>query len=161
MAYFVAAFVIDSLFRGASFCKYVCPIGQFQFVSSLVSPFEVRLKEPSVCATCVTHDCLRGNAQQRGCELDLYIPQKAGNMDCTFCLDCVRACPHDNVGVLATIPGSDLWSDRLRSSIGLFSRRPDLAALALVVVIGGFAGAAAMVDPPGSTRHRRLSGRRW
>ena len=68
-------------------------------------------------------------------------------MDCTFCLDCVRACPHDNVGVLATIPGSDLWSDRLRSSIGLFSRRPDLAALALVVVIGGFAGAAAMVEP--------------
>ncbi len=148
VAYFAAAFVIDSMFRGASFCKYVCPIGQFQFVSSLVSPFEVRLKERSVCATCTTHDCLRGNAQQRGCELELYIPQKAGNMDCTFCLDCVRACPHDNVGVLATIPGSDLWSDRLRSSIGLFSRRPDLAALALVVVLGGFAGAAAMVDPP-------------
>jgi cytochrome c oxidase assembly factor CtaG/ferredoxin len=145
-AYFVAAFVVDSLFRGASFCKYVCPIGQFQFVSSLVSPFEVRLKEPSICATCVTHDCLRGNAQQRGCELDLYIPQKAGNMDCTFCLDCVRACPHDNVGVLATIPGSDLWSDRLRSSIGRFSRRPDLAALALVMVIGGFAAAFTMVD---------------
>ena len=147
VAYFVAAFVVDTLFRGASFCKYVCPIGQFQFVSSLVSPFEVRLKERTVCATCVTHDCLRGNAQQRGCELDLYLPQKAGNMDCTFCLDCVRACPHDNVGVLATIPGSDLWTDRLRSSIGLFSRRPDLAALALVVVIGGFAGAAAMVEP--------------
>ena len=149
VAYFAGAFVIDTLFRGASFCKYVCPIGQFQFVSSLVSPFEVRLKEPGVCATCVTHDCLRGNASQRGCELDLYLPQKAGNMDCTFCLDCVRACPHENVGVLATIPGSDLWSDRLRSSIGLFSRRPDLAALALVVVLGGFGGAAAMVDSLG------------
>ncbi len=146
VAYFVTAFVVDALFRGASFCKYVCPIGQFNFVTSLVSPFEVRLKERNVCATCVTHDCLRGNAQQRGCELDLYIPKKAGNMDCTFCLDCVRACPHDNVGVLATIPGSDIWSDRLGSSIGLFSRRPDLAALALVVVIGGFAGAAAMVE---------------
>ena len=147
VAYFVGAFVVDTLFRGASFCKYVCPIGQFQFVSSLVSPFEVRLKEPAVCATCVTHDCLRGNAVQRGCELDLYIPQKAGNMDCTFCLDCVRACPHENVGVLATIPGADLWSDRLRSSIGRFSGRPDLAALALVVVVGAFAGAAAMVTP--------------
>ena len=147
IAYFVGAFMVDTLFRGASFCKYVCPIGQFHFVSSLVSPFEVRLKQPSICATCVTHDCLRGNAQQRGCELDLFIPRKAGNMDCTFCLDCVRACPHDNVGVLATIPGSDLWSDRLRSSIGLFSKRPDLAALALVVVVGGFAGAAAMVAP--------------
>ncbi len=147
VAYFVGAFLVDTLFRGASFCKYVCPIGQFHFVSSLVSPFEVRLKERSVCATCVTHDCLRGNASQRGCELDLYIPQKAGNMDCTFCLDCVRACPHDNVGVLATVPESDIWSDRLRSSIGRFSRRPDLAALALVMVIGGFAGAAAMVAP--------------
>jgi ferredoxin len=148
VAYFVAAFVIDTLFRGASFCKYVCPIGQFHFVSSLVSPFEVRLKERTVCATCVTHDCLRGNATQRGCELELYVPRKVGNMDCTFCLDCVRACPHDNVGLVATIPGSDLWTDRVRSSIGLFSRRPDLAALALVVVIGGFAGAAAMVDSP-------------
>ena len=77
----------------------------------------------------------------------MYIPQKVGNIDCTFCLDCVRACPHDNVGVLATIPGSDLWSDRLRSSVGLFSRRTDLAALALVMVIGGFAGATAMVSP--------------
>ena len=51
VAYFVAAFVVDTLFRGASFCKYVCPIGQFQFVSSLVSPFEVRLKE----RTCLRH----------------------------------------------------------------------------------------------------------
>ena len=32
VAYFAAAFLVDALFRGASFCKYVCPIGQFQFV---------------------------------------------------------------------------------------------------------------------------------
>ena len=44
VAYFVAAFAVDTLFRGASFCKYVCPIGQFNFVSSLVSPFEVRVR---------------------------------------------------------------------------------------------------------------------
>ena len=35
LAYFAAAFVIDGFFRGASFCKYVCPIGQFNFVQSL------------------------------------------------------------------------------------------------------------------------------
>src|SRR5262249_2500414 len=34
LGYFAAAFVIDGLFRGASFCKYVCPIGQFNFVQS-------------------------------------------------------------------------------------------------------------------------------
>src|SRR5208337_2462436 len=32
VAYFTAAFVIDGFFRGAAFCKYVCPIGQFNFV---------------------------------------------------------------------------------------------------------------------------------
>ena len=34
---------------------------------------------------------------QRGCELGLYLPAKVGNIDCTFCLDCVQACPHDNI----------------------------------------------------------------
>ena len=96
--YFLAAFAIDARFTGASFCKYVCPIGQFQFVASLVSPLEVKVREPGVCATCKTHDCLRGNERQRGCEMELYLPRKSGNLDCTFCLDCVRACPHDNIG---------------------------------------------------------------
>ena len=27
----------------------------------------------------------------------LYLPAKVGNIDCTFCLDCVHACPHDNI----------------------------------------------------------------
>ena len=44
VGYFVAAFAVDTFFRGASFCKYVCPIGQFNFVSSLVSPLEVRVR---------------------------------------------------------------------------------------------------------------------
>ena len=58
--YFLVALAIDALFSGASFCKYVCPIGQFQFVASLVSPFEVKVRQPGVCASCKTHDCLRG-----------------------------------------------------------------------------------------------------
>jgi len=116
VAYFVGA--IDSLFRGASFCKYVCPIGQFGFVSSLVSPLQVSAREGAVCARCTTHDCLRGNDRQRGCELQLYLPRKSGSMDCTFCLDCVKACPHDNVGVLALAPAHNLMRDPPRSSVG-------------------------------------------
>jgi polyferredoxin len=42
--YFLIALAIDALFRAASFCKYVCPIGQFQFVASLVSPLEVKFE---------------------------------------------------------------------------------------------------------------------
>jgi len=147
LGYFAAALAVDAVFRGASFCKYVCPIGQFQFVQSLASPFEVAVRRPEVCSECATHDCLRGNAQERGCELELFLPRKSGSLDCTFCLDCVHACPHTNIGVLAGVPGRELVGDPARSSLGRLSQRPDVAALALVVVFGAFAGAAAMTGP--------------
>jgi cytochrome c oxidase assembly factor CtaG len=147
LGYFVAAFVIDGLFRGASFCKYLCPIGQFNFVQSLASPLEVKARDPAVCASCRTKDCIRGRDGIPGCELHLFLPRKAGNMDCTACLDCVHACPHDNVGLIAGPPGAELWQDRPRSGVGRFSRRPDLAALVLVLVFGAFANAAGMVGP--------------
>jgi cytochrome c oxidase assembly factor CtaG len=147
VGYFLAAFVIDGLFRGASFCKFVCPIGQFNFVQSLASPFEVKVRRPDVCASCRTFDCIKGNAAQRGCELELFQPRKSGNMDCTFCLDCIKACPHDNVGIVAVRPGKDLIDDLPRSSVKRYAGRPDLAALVLVLTFGAFANAAGMVAP--------------
>jgi cytochrome c oxidase assembly factor CtaG len=147
LGYFAAAFVIDGLFRGASFCKYLCPIGQFNFVQSLASPLEVKARDPAVCASCRTKDCIRGRDGIPGCELNLFLPRKSSNMDCTFCLDCVHACPHDNVGILAEMPGKALWHDRLRSGIGRFSNRPDLAALIVVLTFGAFVNAAGMITP--------------
>jgi cytochrome c oxidase assembly factor CtaG/polyferredoxin len=147
LGYFLAALLIDGFFGGASFCKFVCPIGQFHFVQSLASPFEVKVRRPDVCASCRTFDCIKGNAAQRGCELQLFQPRKLGNMDCTFCLDCIKACPHDNVGIIAVRPGSDLIDDLPRSSVRRYAKRPDLAALVLVLTFGAFANAAGMVAP--------------
>ncbi len=147
IGYFVAAFVVDSVFRDAAFCKYVCPVGQFNFVQSLVSPLEVALRARAVCENCSTKDCIRGSDTVAGCELHLYQPRKVGNFDCTFCLDCVHACPHENVGLLAVVPGRTLWLEGFRSGLGRFGRRPDLAALVLVLVFGAFANAAGMVGP--------------
>jgi len=151
VGYFVTAFVVDGWFRGASFCKYVCPIGQFHFLNSLVSPLQVKVRSEALCSSCHTHDCIRGNAAQRGCELHLFQPRKHGNFDCTFCLDCVHACPHDNVGILTNPPGSALFRndgvDRHSSGIGKLSARPDAAALAWVLIFGALSNAAAMVDP--------------
>jgi hypothetical protein len=147
IGYIVAAFLVDSCFNGAAFCKYVCPIGQFNFVQSLASPLEVRVQQPAVCATCDTKECIRGSGSIPGCEMHLYQPRKLGNFDCTFCLDCVHACPHENIGILAIVPAQTLWTDRLRSGIGRFSRRPDIAALVFVFVFGAFANAAGMVAP--------------
>ena len=66
---------------------------------------------------------------------------------CTFCMDCVRACPSDNIGMLPVSPGSDLVRDPVRSSIGRLSNRWDLCALVALLVFGGFANALGMVGP--------------
>lgn len=147
IAYFAAAFVIDTLFRGASFCKYVCPLGQFNFAASLLSPFTLEARSQATCERCTTHDCIAGNTRQRGCELQLYMPQKVGNMDCTLCMDCVKACPHDNIGLFAVSPVRDVLRDPVRSSMGKFSSRVDIAVLSLMVVLSAFANAGVMVAP--------------
>lgn len=154
VGYFGSVLIVDGLFKHASFCKFVCPIGQFNFVAATLSPLEVKVRDQQVCAECLTKDCIRGRRAPvsdlvmiRGCELALFQPSKVGNMDCTFCLDCVHACPHDNVGILSRLPGAELLSDSLRSGIGYFSRRKDLAALALVFTFGALLNAFGMVSP--------------
>jgi len=155
IGYFASVLVVDGVFKHASFCKFVCPIGQFNFMASVVSPLEVKVREPGVCEPCTTKDCIRGTRAapsdlviiQRGCELALFQPFKAGNMDCTFCLDCVHACPHDNVGILSRPPASELMTDPRRSGIGLFSRRKDLAALSILFTFGALLNAFGMITP--------------
>jgi polyferredoxin len=157
LGYFVLAFAMDALFRGAAFCKYLCPVGQFNFVQSLISPLEVKARDTTICDSCRTRDCIRGREGLPGCGTDLFLPRKAGNFDCTFCLDCVHACPHDNVGILAVTPASELHRDACRSGIGRFARRMDVAALAAVLVFAAFASAAGMVGPVVSSLDRLSS----
>ncbi len=175
VAYFLAVLVVDGVFKHASFCKFVCPIGQFNFIASTLSPLEVQVRDGDVCVACKTKDCIRGTRGlsrkvmssparaglkpvaykglselvviQRGCELALFQPRKVGNMDCTFCLDCVHACPHHNIGILSRVPAAELMVDPLRSGIGYFSRRKDLAALATVFSFGALLNALGMVSP--------------
>ncbi len=200
LGYFAVAFAVDTIFRGAAFCKHVCPLGQFNFFGSLISPLEIKVREPAVCESCRTKDCITAGVKERsggeasagltvhdrnrltpalapersagasesrfrntktsitkqaigarpgarGCELALFQPRKAGNMDCTFCLDCVHACPYDNVGLIARTPTAELWTDPFRSGIGRFSQRTDLAALVLLFAFGSFLNAFAMIRP--------------
>jgi ferredoxin len=166
IAYFVGALLIDLVFSGAAFCKYLCPIGQFNFVASTMSPLELRIREESTCRSCRTADCIKGRWEkpassapsassavkgsrlvQRGCELNLFLPLKVGNMDCTFCLDCVHACPHDNIALASRLPGIELADPRRRSGVGWLTGRADIAVLAVLFAFGALLNAFAMVAP--------------
>jgi polyferredoxin len=155
LGYFAAALAIDTVFKGATFCKHLCPIGQFNFVASTLSPLELQIREPATCQSCRTSDCIAGrrapeppfHVVQRGCELGLYLPAKVGNIDCTFCLDCVHACPHDNIAIAARTPGRELADTRRRSGIGRLANRPDIAVLSVLFVFGALVNAFAMTAP--------------
>jgi polyferredoxin len=182
LAYFALAFAVDAFFQGASFCRWVCPIGQFQFVNAMASPLEVRVRDAAVCGSCETKDCIRGRYEraapapsedpawvgrpirpvgtassgralglvglaQGGCEMALYLPGKVGNLDCTLCMECIHACPHDNIGILVRSPLSDLTTDPVRAGVGRLSARTDLAVLASVLIFGAWVNAFGMVEP--------------
>src|SRR6185503_15541562 len=157
LGYFGLAIAIDTVFKGASFCKHLCPIGQFNFVASTMSPTELRIVERETCRTCRTSDCIKGSPadrpaeaghyRQRGCELGLFLPMKVGNLDCTMCLDCVHACPHDNIALVTRTPGAELLERGRRSGIGRLAQRADLAALAVVFTFAALVSAFAMTSP--------------
>jgi polyferredoxin len=103
VGYFLAVLVVDGIFKHASFCKFVCPIGQFNFIASTLSPLEVQVRDQDVCTHCKTKDCIRGAREkvpsasqfvviQRGCELALYQPLKVVIWTVRFVwIACMRA----------------------------------------------------------------------
>lgn len=180
IGYFLAALTVDVLFPAGTFCKYVCPLGTFNYALSHTSPTQIAAVDPAVCDRCRDKPCLHGrvsddaSARQRweaqglpvegarrsafvplsevthangrgrfpGCETDLFVPAIDSTMDCTLCLNCVRACPYDNVALRLRAP----WREALS---GAWQRRGfvSVALLAVVLLWTGVMNALAMIPP--------------
>lgn len=167
VAYFVASFVLEVLFKESAFCKYVCPLGTFNFVYSTASPTQISVHDPQVCQTCVGKECINGSYAPQpvvlidqigtggrptqthehnpqgtpGCGTELFAPQMRSNMDCTLCLDCVRACPHENVGLFTRSPLKELTDPAARR------QRWDVIVLITALAFMGIVNAFGMVPP--------------
>jgi len=141
LAYFAAAFALEFAFAESPFCKYVCPLGTFNFVGSTLSPLQITVTSRDVCRACVGKECINGSPQALGCGTELFAPQIKSNLDCTLCLDCARACPHDNVALVARAPLREL------SAPDAWPRRWDLALLIWVFVFTGLSNAFGMTPP--------------
>ena len=140
VAYFAAAFALEAVFTESPFCKYVCPLGTFNFVNASVSPTQVTARDAELCRTCQGKECVNGSKGTLGCGTELYVPQVKSNLDCVLCLDCARACPHDNVVLAVRPPGREL-------ARAAWPRRWDLAFLALVLAFTAVSNAFGMVPP--------------
>ena len=167
VAYFVASFTLELMFTESAFCKYVCPLGAFNFVYSTVAPTQITAQNLNICQTCVGKECVNGsynptplilidqigiNGQPDkthshgptgvlGCGTQLFAPQIKSNMDCMLCLDCVRACPHDNIALAIRTPGRELFDPEA------WPKRWDFSLLFVFLSFMALVNAFGMIPP--------------
>ena len=140
IAYFAGAFLLEALFAESPFCKYVCPLGTFNFAASTVSPTQITVRDRDVCRTCEGKECVNGTPQVLGCGTELFPPTLRSNLDCVMCLDCARACPYDNVAFAVRPHGRELVENA-------WPRRWDVSFLIFVFAFAGLSNAFGMVPP--------------
>lgn len=104
----VMAVVSILIFERQSFCRYACLVGRVSGMYALFSPLELRSRDQQVCKTCGTNDCVNGNENGYGCPTSQYLGTMDTNTYCILCSECIKTCPHDNVGVNVRPFGADL-----------------------------------------------------
>lgn len=98
------------IFERRAFCRYACLVGRVTGLYALFSPVELRPESKEVCTTCTSKACFRGTNEQTGCPTLLFPGNLKENTYCTLCTECIRACPHDNIGINLRPPASDLFN---------------------------------------------------
>jgi len=110
----IVAIDVSLIFQKRAFCSYVCPVGHLLGLYALISPFEWRADDPSICRSCKTKDCfVKKNHYRlifRSCTSNLYPAAIKDNRDCLLCTQCLKTCPHENIRFSARLPFADFFT---------------------------------------------------
>ena len=88
------AVVLALIYEKRVFCRYVCPVGGVFGLYSMTAPVHLAVKDKHVCQTeCQGKDCAHA------CDWFQFPAAMDRGAECNLCLDCVRACPHDNLAL--------------------------------------------------------------
>lgn len=123
---FFLAFFPALVFERSAFCRYACLVGRISGLYALVSPLELRARDPMVCRRCTTRDCYFGNRHGLPCPTSQYLGGMSKNTYCILCTECLFTCPRDNVALNVRPFGADLYK---ASPV-----RSDEAAMVLVML---------------------------
>ncbi|MFQ5934329.1 MAG: 4Fe-4S binding protein [Dehalococcoidia bacterium] len=96
------AIVLSVMFKkqakiGRIFCRYVCPVGGFIGLYSLMGALEVKVRDLGVCKKCTYKNCVKGNENGWGCPWYEYPGSMDRNLYCGLCTECLKTCAYDNV----------------------------------------------------------------
>jgi polyferredoxin len=95
----VIATVLAVFYRMRTFCSYICPVSGFLSLYSMTSTIELRSKDDDVCLKCKTKSCRVGNEDGWACPWFIYMGKLDRNNYCGLCMECVKSCPNDNIGL--------------------------------------------------------------
>lgn len=136
---FVLATVLALVFERRAFCSHICPIGGFTGIYARTAPVEVRVLSSRVCADHSEKTCYTA------CPWGLYPLALKDSAQCGLCMECLRACPRDNIAVNLRPFGDDLAQPAA-------SMRVDEAFLALMMLGSAVAFAAVFTGPWGALK---------
>jgi Fe-S-cluster-containing hydrogenase component 2 len=136
---FVLATALGLIFERRAFCSHICPIGGFTGIYAKTAPLEVRVLDTAVCATHSEKSCYQA------CPWGLYPVALRDSAQCGLCMECLRACPSDNIALNVRPFGVDLAVPRA-------GQRLDEAFLALMMLGSALAFSAVFTGPWGALK---------
>ncbi len=136
-----AATAVHAIFKRRSFCRYLCPLNAWLSVYATSAATEVRPRETSCCTECRDHSCAGGSDGSWGCPWMVNPSKLERNNYCGLCMECIKACPNQNLSLRLRPPFSDT------SIQGL-----DEAILALVMIALVIAYSVTLLGPWGTPR---------
>lgn len=137
---FGMAATLSLFYEDRVFCKYICPIGGFSALYARISPIELRVKNIDVCLTHREKSCYQE------CPWGLYPVAFRDSTQCGLCMECLRACPKDNIALRLRPFGTDLGTSERADG------RNDETFLALVLLGTALSFSAVFNGPWGSLK---------
>lgn len=131
----VLSWLLLVVYERKAMCRYVCFVGRVSGQYAMMGMLELRRRDPEVCKACKTKDCYHGNERGYPCPTHEFMGAMNENEYCTLCTECVKSCPHDNIGLNLRSTGADV--------LGRHRSRADEAYMALLIfIVSAFHGAA-------------------
>lgn len=91
----LGATVMGTLYRGQSWCRYLCPMGKIIGAAATISMIELR-PDLGTCKTCRSFSCKKGTDTAAGCPVYLGTFNIRNNIDCLMCGRCLYLCDKDS-----------------------------------------------------------------
>ncbi len=89
------ATLMGLLYRGYTWCRYLCPLGKIigSAATMALTEFRADLRK---CASCKDFACRRGRPGKKPCPVFLGAYHARNNLVCLVCGHCLILCPHDS-----------------------------------------------------------------